>query len=125
MCIRDSGVTEHSIVGGERLWYWYDDDKQALEGEADQRSQDLLQYIPTYEDVLALDPGQITGTGYEEKDGARCIYVEVYREELGYLERYWISVSSGCLLYTSIPSTKHPCYGPRRSCGCWWGRICS
>ena len=48
-----SGVTEHSIVGGERLWYWYDDDKQALEGEADQRSQDLLQYIPTYEDVLA------------------------------------------------------------------------
>jgi len=65
-----SGVTEHSIVGGERLWYWYDDDKQALEGEADQRSQDLLQYIPTYEDVLALDPGQITGTGYEEKDGA-------------------------------------------------------
>ncbi len=92
-----SGVTEHSIVGGERLWYWYDDDKQALEGEADQRSQDLLQYIPTYEDVLALDPGQITGTGYEEKDGARCIYVEVYREELGYLERYWISVSSGLL----------------------------
>ena len=42
-------------------------------------------------------PDSITGTGYEEKDGARCIYVEVYREELGYLERYWISVSSGLL----------------------------
>lgn len=92
-----SGVTEHSIVGERTLWYWYDEDRQALESDADDRSQDLLQHIPTYEDVLALDHGQITAAGYEEKDGDRCIYVEVNREKLGYLERYWISVSSGLL----------------------------
>ena len=92
-----SGVTERSIVGDGRLWYWYDEDSQVMESTADRRSQDLLQYIPTYEDVLELDPSQIADAGYEEKDGTRCIYVEVYREEQGYLERYWISVSSGLL----------------------------
>ena len=92
-----SGVTEHSIVGNGRLWYWYDEDEQALECGADRRDQDLMQYLPTYEDVLELDRASITGAGYEEKDGIRCIYVEARQEELGYLERYWIAESSGLL----------------------------
>lgn len=92
------GLTEHSIVGDGSLWYWYGDGESWLECPADENAADLLQYIPTYEDVLALETEQITDTGYEEKDGAACIYVEAEREELGYLERYWISVTSGLLV---------------------------
>lgn len=93
-----SGIVERSIVGDGTLWYWYGDGDSWLECPADERSEDLLQYIPTYEDVLALDRDEITATGYEEKDGTACIYVEAARRELGYLERYWISASSGLLV---------------------------
>ena len=93
-----SGVTERSIVGEGRLWYWYDEDETVLERDAGWRGQDLLQYIPTYEDVLELDPSQIADADYVDKDGTRCIYVEARRADLGYLERYWISVSSGLLM---------------------------
>lgn len=92
------GIVERSIVGDGTLWYWYGDGGSWLECPADERAEDLLQYIPTYEDVLALDQSEITATGYEEKDGTVCIYVEAARRELGYLERYWISVSSGLLV---------------------------
>ena len=33
-----------------------------------------------------------------ERDGQDCIYLEVEQPELGYLYRYWISLSSGLLI---------------------------
>jgi hypothetical protein len=92
------GTMERSIVGEDTLWYWYDDSETWLECPADSDTQDLLQHIPTYEDVLELDQEQITDTGYEEKNGEACVYVEVEPGQAGTLDRYWISVSSGLLV---------------------------
>ena len=91
-----SGMVEHSIVGEDTLWYWYDESEAWVSVPASQREADLIQHIPTYEDVLLAETSAITATGYEEKDGTPCIFVEVTRE-LGYVERYWISVNSGLL----------------------------
>lgn len=93
-----SGMVEHSIVSGDRLWLWYDEEDALYHGPAGEMTADLMQRLPTYEDVLLLDPESITDAGYVEKEGQSCIYVEARQEELGYLYRYWISISSGLLM---------------------------
>lgn len=93
-----SGVVEHAIVGDGTLWLWQDQGQAVYSGPAGERAADLSQRLPTYEDVLALDRGQITGAGYVMRDGLPCVYVEAVRPEQGYVERYWISETSGLLM---------------------------
>ena len=50
-----------------------------------------------YETVLALDDSGILDAGYEEKNGEACIYVEARGQLEQYVERYWVSVTSGLL----------------------------
>ena len=66
-------------------------------GPAGERSADLSQRLPTYEDVLALDKKDITAAGYEERDGQPCVYV-ASNSPMGYTERWWISANSGLLV---------------------------
>lgn len=98
-----SGVVEHSIMGEGQLWLWYEDGTeetadQVYVGPAAELSSDLLQRLPTYEDVLALDAAGITDAGYVEYNGQPCIYVEAEQQTLGYLYRYWISETNGLLM---------------------------
>lgn len=92
-----SGV-EHTIVGEETRYRWYNSDETYAAAPADEAAGDLAQRLPTYEDVLALDKKRITAADYEARGGVSCIYVEVAENELGYLERYWVSVESGLLV---------------------------
>ena len=88
----------HTLVGPERVWRWYEGDREAVSWPAEEGSRDLEgQRIPTYEDVLALDKETITAAGYQEKNGASCVYVEVAVPELTQVERYWVSADSGLL----------------------------
>ena len=93
-----SGRVENSIVGGGQLWLWYDQDNRVYAGPAEGMSADLIQRLPTYEDVLALDRDSIMDAGYVERDGQSCVYVEAVLSELGYVERYWVSETSGLLM---------------------------
>lgn len=92
-----SGVVEHAIVGDGTLWLWQDQGQGVYSGPAGDRSADLSQRLPTYEDVLLLATGDITAAGYEERENQPCVYVEA-ETGLGYTERYWISVDSGLLV---------------------------
>ena len=92
-----TGVVEHTIVGDGTLWLWQDQGQAVYSGPAGERAADLSQRLPTYEDVLLLDQDDITAAGYEEREDQPCVYVEA-RTELGYAERYWISVDSGLLV---------------------------
>ena len=95
----NSGAVEHSIVGEETLWLWYEGDGgRVYAGPAADRAADLAQRLPTYEDVLALDKERITAAGYVERDGLPCVFVEAASRSLGYVERYWISETSGLLM---------------------------
>lgn len=92
-----SGVVEHAVVGENTLWLWYDSGPGVYSGPAADKAADLVQRLPTYEDVLALDKESITAAGYEERDGQPCVYVEA-NGLLGGMERYWVSVNSGLLV---------------------------
>lgn len=97
--ILPGGSARNTIVGDGRFWLWYDGDRTPLTGLADGHSADLEgQRIPTYEDVLTLEEREIAAAGYEERGGLACIYVETAPDELGYAERYWVSVNTGLLV---------------------------
>ena len=93
-----SGRTEHTIVGNGVRWLWYDTSRSYAELTAGEDASDLAQRLPTYESVLALDRTDITAADYELRGDLPCIYVEVMEAELGYQERFWVSVESGLLV---------------------------
>ena len=92
------GTVEHTIVGDGTRYRWYDREREWFSAPAREEDSDVMQRIPTYEDILALDPADIIATGYERKNDVDCVYAEVRQEELGYRERYWVSVEWGLLV---------------------------
>lgn len=89
-------LTQYNLTDGTYLYRWYGSSTSYAvlplpEGQTD----DALQRIPTYEDVLSLSQDTITDAGYEVKEELPCIYVEV--TDGSYIMRYWISISSGLL----------------------------
>lgn len=92
------GMVQHNLVGEGKRWLWYNGDTQAIQIPADRTEADLVQRIPTYEDVLELPREEITSTGYENYSGVDCVFVEVEQTDLGSYERYWVSVSNGLLI---------------------------
>lgn len=96
--ILSSGTRVNTIVGDGRVWRWYGGDDNVATWQAEDAAVDVeSQRIPTYEDVLALDPSLITAARYEEHDGYLCVFVEVDVPELSQRERYWVSADSGLL----------------------------
>ncbi len=93
-----TGTIQNCIVkdGTAHLWY----SGQRTYRSYPVRSQeaiDLTQNIPTYESVLSLKETDIVRAGYETYETTACIFVEARIDDLGYLERYWVSVESGLL----------------------------
>lgn len=108
-CWTDSGYTQtrttmptgqvrYTLSDGEQLHYWYSGSSTYLTAPSDTLDADLAQRIPTYEDVLALEPDSITDAGYKAYGDHLCIYAETLQDELGYTERYWVSVDTGLLV---------------------------
>ncbi len=93
-----AGTVENAILGDGTLWLWYGEDGPLYTGPAERLSGDLIQHIPTYEDVLALDKDDITAADYVDREGVPCVYVEAKTGLPGYVERYWISEAGGLLM---------------------------
>lgn len=93
-----SGLTQTYILGEDTLYLWYGNSSRWEQWSGIEVNSDLVQHLPTYEDILGLDREDIVGTGYEEKEGIACIYIEVKTGLQGYLQRYWVSTESGLLV---------------------------
>lgn len=94
----NSGRTQNTLLDGERLYLWYDQEQSCLTFDAPEGASDLVQRFPTYEDILELDAASITDAGYTLRDGWTCIYAAVADRELGYVTRYWVDIDSGLLV---------------------------
>jgi len=103
---RDNGET--MILTAEEFHIWFDDRPHqsrpitaGLGGSLEQ-ILDEFQGIPSYETVLELDPAQIIEAGYVQKNIGGvyeyCIYLVFQGGALGYLDRFYISLSSGLLV---------------------------
>lgn len=89
---------QYTIVGDGAVYRWYGSSGSVKTWDAGKNTGDLAQRIPTYQDVLDLPQESIVDAGYVERDGLPCIYVETSVDELGYLERFWVSEDSGLLV---------------------------
>ena len=96
--LRADGRTRHVVTDGKHTAIWYDDEDAFYIGSAGDVSADQEQTIPTYEEVLQLDPVQIAKADYRIFSGENCIFVETIPDEFGIVQRYWISVSTGLLV---------------------------
>ncbi len=88
----------HAITNGETTYVWYDSEKRVYSGPAGEISGDDEQHIPTYEDILELPVESIAQADYRTFSDVDCIYVETAEDELGYVQRYWVSVELGLLV---------------------------
>lgn len=93
-----TGTTRFFLSDRDSVYYWYGGSASWRTAPANSLSADLTQRVPTYEDVLLLDPKSISDAGYSTYGEYPCIYVETKANELGYLERYWVGVDSGLLI---------------------------
>lgn len=94
-----NGILRHTLIAGDTLYTWYGSGSQWVSGPADERSADLEgPHIPTYEDVLTLDPSSITDAYYPaQSNGEACIYVAWTGEAPGEWGCYYISVEPDSL----------------------------
>jgi len=94
----EQGAAVHSICYDGLLSQWLEGDIIPHLGKADDKSADLAQRMPSYEDILAVEMGNITQADYVDWNGLSCVFAEVRYEDLDYLERYWVSVPTGLLV---------------------------
>ena len=86
------------LIQDREILIRYGDDRRVFRSTAGSPAlTDALQLIPSYEDVLALEPGQIKEAGYVEQDGVWRILVAAREEPTGYLMRYYVSIETGLL----------------------------
>jgi hypothetical protein len=88
-------MTEDAVT----LWYGNDVSKVYTYRGNDPYLADRLQRIPTYEDILALDPSAIREAGCTLTDeGEWRILVAAENRDFGYLDIYYISLETGLLV---------------------------
>lgn len=96
------GSMRHMLVeaaSGQTLaGVWYDDETDWTRLRSQAMTADQAGRMLTYETVQDLPPESIAQADYREAYGEYCIYVETWPDEDGYLDRYWVSVSSGLLI---------------------------
>lgn len=93
-----SGQTRHMIRTAGQAYVWYNSETSVFSGALGAFSEDEEQWIPTYEDLLQLEPERIAAASYEPYQEIDCIYAETTADEADYVERYWVSVESGLLV---------------------------
>lgn len=93
---------KHILISGDELSIWYLDETDVFTGKASENDDDEFQSIPTYEDILALSPDEISDAGYIPYNGENCIYVVYTCGTMQYTTTVHISVSTGLLTACSI-----------------------
>lgn len=89
------GSVRRTLTDGDTAYVWYDSDKHYATAAA--ISPDRTLRIPTYEDVVELDPADILAADYQRLKDVYCIYAEA-NEGDSYTARYWVDTDSGLLV---------------------------
>ena len=95
--LEEGGKDRNLLLGDDGLCIWYGDGPEVFRTEAEPEAADILQMLPTYEDLLDLDPAQIEEAGYVNLYGTWRIMAAVREQPTGYLMVYYISVETGLL----------------------------
>ncbi|HHU22911.1 MAG TPA: hypothetical protein GXZ52_05770 [Clostridiales bacterium] len=92
------GETKNILIVDNDVYIWHEDSSKHYVGSLSRGDADKYQHLLTYEDILTLDPDQITDAGYTEYGGESCIFAEYRAGTLGYIYRIYVSVKTGLLM---------------------------
>ena len=104
------GQTKHTILGEDTVYIWYNQESDVYSAPRGNFSADHEQTIPTYEEILELEPDLITVADFRKISDADCIYVETGEDSAGYRFRYWVSVDTGLLTVAEKLVHEEPVY---------------
>lgn len=90
------GATRNVLLTDGLLYIW-SDNVAGVYSVPYTDNADVWMRTITYEDVLDLPAGQITGAAYEQYNGLDCIFVEYNDGSKDYVNRIYVSVSTGLL----------------------------
>lgn len=90
------GQKRHTIRTPEQTYIWYNRETKVHTAPNGAFSADEEQWLPTYEDLLALPEEAIEEAAYESYQELDCIYACAQAGD--YLEKYWVSVDTGLLV---------------------------
>lgn len=87
------------ILTSDKLYIWYEGESKYYSGKpGDISSADDYQMIPTYEDVLEIKKTDVLEAGFEPYNNEPCIFVRAHTGDLGYIDKFYISVVTGLLV---------------------------
>ena len=92
-------VSERRIYSDKFVYIWVPGSRTCYKTARGDFHPDDDRMIMHYEDIINAKDEDIVTAQLTMYDGASCIYAEIKRAESGYTERYWVSVSTGLLIY--------------------------
>jgi hypothetical protein len=109
LIVNGGSTVKNVIVGAASAYIWYGtaaDTYSYSIADADSNARrtlgDQYGFLMTYEDILSLDPADITDAAYEDYDGESCIFVTAAYGDLGYTAEYYVSVETGLLKFAQV-----------------------
>ena len=96
-----TGPVRHTLLLGDEVFIWYDGDIHAFSGSSSAMPENIADKFArtlTYEELLELDPADITDAGYTDYNGTSCIFAEYVSGGLGYTSRVYIGIDTGLLM---------------------------
>lgn len=95
-------AAKNILIDGDEKWIWYSGSDEVFYGYAAEAEADEYQTLLSYEDVLEMDPSNITDAGYIRLEDEMCIYVRYTAGDFGYDNVCYVSVASGLLVGSEI-----------------------
>lgn len=94
-----SNAQIHSVYCGENVYIWRPSERTYYKTKLGEFTPDDAQMLMSYEDILTARDEDVVTAQYTMYDGTACIYAEIINPTLSYRERYWVSASTGLLVY--------------------------
>ena len=97
--VTSQSVSSHYLYSPDSVYIWRPGEKTYYKAARGDFDADDAQMLMSYEDILNASDESIVTAQNTLYDGNLCIYTEVRSIESGYTERYWVSATTGLLLF--------------------------
>lgn len=91
--------TVHYIYSTDSVYAWRPGDRTAYKTSRGSFNPDDEQMMMSYEDITAAKDEDIISAQLTVYDGTSCVYAEIRNPSSGYTNRYWVSYSTGLLVF--------------------------